>query len=83
MLEWWNGRHEGLKILWSLRPCGFESRFEHHMKTQASNIVVMFGFYISGASGFFQTFRKITIFRYFPYDIFCRNLQPVNFICRL
>ena len=30
MLEWWNGRHEGLKILWSLRLCGFESRFEHH-----------------------------------------------------
>ncbi len=28
-LEWWNGRHEGLKILWSLRPCGFKSRFEH------------------------------------------------------
>ncbi len=29
MLEWWNGRHEGLKILWPLRLCGFESRFEH------------------------------------------------------
>jgi hypothetical protein len=23
--EWWNGRHEGLKILWPLRPCRFES----------------------------------------------------------
>lgn len=29
MLEWWNGRHERLKIFWSLRPCGFKSRFEH------------------------------------------------------
>ena len=29
MLEWWNGRHEGLKIPWPLRLCGFESRFEH------------------------------------------------------
>lgn len=29
MLEWWNGRHEGLKILWLLQLCGFESRFEH------------------------------------------------------
>ena len=28
-LEWWNGRHEGLKILWPLRLCGFESRFEY------------------------------------------------------
>ena len=23
---WWNGRHEGLKILWPLRLCGFKSR---------------------------------------------------------
>lgn len=30
MLEWCNGSHEGLKIPWSLRPCGFESRFEHN-----------------------------------------------------
>ena len=29
MLEWWNGRHEGLKIPWPLRLCGFESRFEY------------------------------------------------------
>ena len=29
MLEWWNGRHEGLKILWPLRLCGFESHFEY------------------------------------------------------
>ena len=29
LLEWWNGRHEGLKILWPLRLCGFESRFEY------------------------------------------------------
>ena len=29
MLEWWNGRHEGLKILWPLRLCGFKSRFEY------------------------------------------------------
>ena len=28
-LEWWNGRHEGLKILWPLRLCGFKSRFEY------------------------------------------------------
>ena len=30
--EWWNGRHEGLKIPWPLRLCGFESRFGHIMK---------------------------------------------------
>ena len=28
-LEWWNGRHEGLKILWPLRLCGFKSRLEY------------------------------------------------------
>ena len=27
--EWWNGRHEGLKIPWPLRLCGFESHFGH------------------------------------------------------
>ena len=27
--EWWNGRHEGLKIPWALRPCGFEPRFRY------------------------------------------------------
>ena len=32
MLEWWNGRHEGLKILWPLRLCGFKSRFEYSIK---------------------------------------------------
>ena len=32
MPEWWNGRHEGLKIPWSLRPCGFESRFWYKNK---------------------------------------------------
>ena len=32
MLEWWNGRHEGLKIPWPLRLCGFESRFEHRKR---------------------------------------------------
>ena len=29
LLEWWNGRHEGLKIPWPSRLCGFESRFEY------------------------------------------------------
>ena len=27
--KWWNGRHEGLKIPWALRPCGFEPRFRY------------------------------------------------------
>ena len=27
--EWWNGRHEGLKIPWPLRLYEFESRFRH------------------------------------------------------
>ena len=27
--RWWNGRHAGLKILWPLRPCGFESHPGH------------------------------------------------------
>ena len=35
MLEWWNGRHEGLKIPWPLRLCGFESRFEHEKELSA------------------------------------------------
>ena len=29
LLGWWNGRHEGLKILWPLRLCGFKSRSEY------------------------------------------------------
>ena len=29
MREWWNGRHPGLKILWSQAPYEFESRFPH------------------------------------------------------
>ena len=29
LVEWWNGRHEGLKILWPLRLCGFESHFDY------------------------------------------------------
>ena len=35
MLEWWNGRHEGLKILWPLRLCGFKSRFEYEYSLEA------------------------------------------------
>ena len=27
--KWWNGRHEGLKIPWPLRLCGFESHFRY------------------------------------------------------
>ena len=32
LLGWWNGRHEGLKILWPLRLCGFKSRSEYLFK---------------------------------------------------
>ena len=28
---WRNGRRWGLKILWSLRPCGFKSHYPHHL----------------------------------------------------
>ena len=37
LLGWWNGRHEGLKILWPLRLCGFKSRSEY--KTIAGYLV--------------------------------------------
>ena len=30
------GRHEGLKIPWPLRLCGFKSRFEYEIKSQLS-----------------------------------------------
>ena len=42
MLEWWNGRHEGLKILWPLRLCGFKSRFEYSVKLCKSMIYGVF-----------------------------------------
>ena len=29
------GRHEGLKIPWPLRLCGFKSRFEYEVKSQS------------------------------------------------
>ena len=44
MLEWWNGRHEGLKILWPLRLCGFKSRFEYLIKLCKSMICGAFSF---------------------------------------
>ena len=31
------GRHEGLKIPWPLRLCGFKSRFEYLEKSQVVN----------------------------------------------
>ena len=31
------GRHEGLKIPWPLRLCGFKSRFEYEIKSQISS----------------------------------------------
>ena len=46
MLEWWNGRHEGLKILWPLRLCGFKSRSEypHRLLIPAINSLFLFRF---------------------------------------
>ena len=32
LLGWWNGRHEGLKILWPLRLCGFKSHSEYKQR---------------------------------------------------
>ena len=31
------GRHEGLKIPWPLRLCGFKSRFEYEIESQISS----------------------------------------------
>ena len=33
---WWNGRHEGLKIPWPFRLCGFESRLGHRKQKASS-----------------------------------------------
>ena len=44
MLEWWNGRHEGLKIPWPLWLCGFESRFEHRKPSVISRLQMAFLF---------------------------------------
>ena len=41
-LEWWNGRHEGLKILWPLRLCGFESRFEYREPRRTFCVALLF-----------------------------------------
>ena len=41
-LEWWNGRHEGLKILWPLRLCGFESRFEYREPRRIFCVALLF-----------------------------------------
>ncbi len=30
--EWWNGRHEGLKIPWVYNPCGFNSHLAHQLE---------------------------------------------------
>ena len=38
MLEWWNGRHEGLKILWPLRLCGFKSRSGYEKSLTTSRL---------------------------------------------
>ena len=55
MLEWWNGRHEGLKILWSLRPCGFESRFEHrHPSVKPSQTASRTDFSFTNCPDFLQ-----------------------------
>ena len=32
--EWWNGRHEGLKIPWVNSPCEFESHLAHQIGEQ-------------------------------------------------
>ena len=57
MLEWWNGRHEGLKILWSLRPCGFESRFEHrHPSVKPSPTASRTDFSFTNCPDFFTMF---------------------------
>ncbi len=42
LLGWWNGRHEGLKILWPLRLCGFKSRSEYRGCLQISIWVASF-----------------------------------------
>ena len=56
MLEWWNGRHEGLKILWSLRPCGFESRFEHRHPSEKQSTTASRTVFRLLTSGFFTMF---------------------------
>ena len=39
---WWNGRHEGLKIPWPLRSCGFESRSGHTLPDVFASESVLF-----------------------------------------
>ena len=44
MPRWWNGRHVGLKIQWSLRPCGFKSRpgYDYRLKPAEFQRVFLF-----------------------------------------
>ena len=42
LLGWWNGRHEGLKILWPLRLCGFKSRSEYSQSLTVNQLAIIF-----------------------------------------
>ena len=46
------GRHEGLKILWPLRLCGFKSRFEYKVKSQISNNLIFAIFILMNCTTF-------------------------------
>ncbi len=58
-LEWWNGRHEGLKILWPLRLCGFESRFEYREPRRIFCVALLFLRLQTFAARFFSLYHSL------------------------
>lgn len=59
--EWWNGRHEGLKIPWPLRLCGFESHFGYR---SACRLPVHLG----SLHAFSLRFQPVTVFKEYVID---------------
>ena len=75
-LEWWNGRHEGLKILWPLRLCGFESRFEYRKPRRIFCVAFLLLLLQTFAARLFPT--NLTL-----YQIFCFLIYGVLFLCAI
>ena len=61
---WWNGRHEGLKILWLLQLCGFKSRSGYERRQiKVCRLFVFLQYSIKNTPIF-------TPFTYYLYSIF-------------
>ena len=74
-LEWWNGRHEGLKILWPLRLCGFESRFEYREPRRIFCVALLFLQFRIFAARFFSLYHSLRFF--------APSIYGVMFLCAI